>query len=139
LIFPTPYLIVLPYKLKFLTLIVCILGGIIGYYLSLTSLYFYNKSLNINYIINFLSIMWFIPFISTLFIFKFPLKIGGLIKYTDQGWREYFGAINLFKYLKTLSQFYQVIHYNSLKLYLLSFILWFILVILLLLLSLGLN
>lgn len=53
LIFPTPVIISLPFYLKSLTLLVCIKGGFIGYILSNTSLFFYNKSLNNNKLIRF--------------------------------------------------------------------------------------
>jgi len=53
LIFPTPYIICLPVYLKLLTLFVCTLGGLIGYFMSVVSLYFYNKSLNNNKLISF--------------------------------------------------------------------------------------
>jgi NADH-ubiquinone oxidoreductase chain 5 len=83
--FPTPYIICLPVVLKFLTLFVCILGGLIGYLISFVSLFFYNKSLNNNKLISFFRIIWFIPFISTVYIRSLPLKIGGIIKFIDQG------------------------------------------------------
>ena len=131
LIFPTPFIICLPLYLKILTLLVSILGGLTGYFLSLTSLYFFNKSFHFNKLVFFLRIIWFIPFISTNYIIKFPLNIGNLIKIIDQGWREYFGSINLFKLIKNFTQFYQIVHLNNIKLYLLRFILWLILLIIL--------
>nr|YP_009745913.1 NADH dehydrogenase subunit 5 [Sciara ruficauda]QIH95758.1 NADH dehydrogenase subunit 5 [Sciara ruficauda] len=124
LIFPTPYMICLPKMLKMLTLFVCLVGGVSGYMISLTSLFFYNKSLNNNKLITFLSLMWFMPMIFTTGVIKMPLFMGGLMKELDQGWSEYFGAQNLFNYIKKISMFYQMIHLNNLKLYLLSFLLW---------------
>lgn len=67
--------------------------------------------------------MWFIPYICTLGVIKSPLNIGSYLKTMDQGWREYFGANNLLIGLIALTKYYQVIHFNNIKLYLLRFIL----------------
>jgi NADH-ubiquinone oxidoreductase chain 5 len=79
-------MVCLPYYLKLLTLFVCIVGGLVGYIISNISLYFYNKSLN-NYILrNFIGSMWFIPYLSTYGIIKYPLMLGGVVvKSFDQG------------------------------------------------------
>lgn len=130
LIFPTPYIICLPKRLKLLTLLVCLIGGFVGYFISLSSLFFYNKSLNLNKLIWVVRLMWFLPFINTIGVIKIPLKLGRLIKTIDQGWREYFGSKNLFYYIKKSSKSYQFIHFNNLKLYLLRFILWILILFL---------
>jgi len=129
LIFPTPYLVCLPYYIKILTLLVCLSGGIFGYLISDSSFFFYNKSFHFNKLIYFFIIMWFMPFIFSSFIIKLPLKLGVQIKILDQGWREFIGSINLFNTLLIFSKFYYYIHYNNIKLYLLSFILWIIIIL----------
>lgn len=129
LIFPTPYLICLPLNIKLLTILICFMGGFIGYTVSNVSLFSYNKSLNLNYVISFISLMWFLPVISTNIMCLYPLKLGNLLKGLDQGWREFFGAQNLFKTLILYTKFYQFIHFNRIKLYLISFIIWFIVLI----------
>nr|YP_009745939.1 NADH dehydrogenase subunit 5 [Trichosia lengersdorfi]QIH95797.1 NADH dehydrogenase subunit 5 [Trichosia lengersdorfi] len=126
LIFPIPYMICLPYYLKLLTLLVCIIGGLFGYFLSVVSLFFKNKSLDNNKLIYFISQMWFMPIIFTLSFNNFFLKWGGYMKLIDQGWSENFGAQTLFNYLKYISSMYQIFHFNNLKLYLLSFLMWII-------------
>ncbi len=128
LIFPSPYIICLPPSLKILTLLVCLMGGVIGYIISNVSLFFFNKSLHINQLVSFFITMWFMPFLSTIIIIKLPLKTGGALKFIDQGWSEYFGATNLFVALIKFSKLYQALHLNSLKLYLLRFILWITLI-----------
>jgi len=133
-IIPTPYFIFLPIRLKILTLFICLIGGLIGYFLSLlSSLNFLNNNniLSQLFIVNFFSLIWFIPFIFT-FILKYPLKFRNSLKIIDQGWREFFGSKSLFNYLKSFRHINQIIHYNSLKLYLLRFVLWFILLLLIL-------
>jgi len=138
LIFDTPCIICLPFYLKLLTLIVCLLGGVFGYLISNVKLYFINKSLNIYNLINFLGSIWFIPYISTYGIIKYNLKIGGLIiKNFDQGWSEYFGSQQLYLNLKKYSKLNQLIQNNNLKIYLIFYIIWILILIFLFLLYLN--
>lgn len=130
LIFPTPYIICLPIYLKLITLFCCLLGGLFGYIVSSVSLFFFNKSLFNISLVRFIRSIWFMPTISTLFIIKLPLKIGGSVKNMDQGWREYFGPKNLYLFIKTFSLFYQSIHFNTIKIYLLSFVIYLIFILL---------
>jgi NADH-ubiquinone oxidoreductase chain 5 len=76
----------LPSSLKNLVLIVCILGGLIGYLVRSVSINFFNKSLN-NYLFSFFgSSMWFIPLVSTVGVIFFPLDLGSkAVKRFDQG------------------------------------------------------
>lgn len=129
LLFPSPLIISLNFYIKIFTLIVCFIGGISGYLISLCSLYFYNKSLFLINTRTFFITIWFIPFLSTIYINKFPLYVGGLIKISDQGWSEYFGANNMFKILINFTKIFQIIHYNNIKLYLIRFFIWWIILI----------
>nr|YP_010507390.1 NADH dehydrogenase subunit 5 [Tigridemyia acanthofemurilis]QVL28834.1 NADH dehydrogenase subunit 5 [Mallota vilis]UXG18971.1 NADH dehydrogenase subunit 5 [Tigridemyia acanthofemurilis] len=125
LIFLTPYSICLPYYLKFMTLFVCIAGGIFGYFVSKISLFFINKSLNNYYLSMFAGSMWFMPYISTYGIINYSLKLGmNVVKNFDQGWSEFMGSQNLYKQLVNYSQFNYIVQNNSFKIYLLIFVLW---------------
>nr|QUL58792.1 NADH dehydrogenase subunit 5 [Sarcophaga angarosinica] len=127
LIFPSPMLIVLPFYLKLLTLFVCIVGGLMGYLVSNVSLFFLNKALNNYNSSYFLGSMWFMPYISTYGIMSYSLIVGKLVvKSFDQGWSEYFGGQQLYYNLVKNSQLNQVLQNNNLKVYLLSFILWIV-------------
>nr|UEK75565.1 NADH dehydrogenase subunit 5 [Dideoides latus] len=127
LIFMTPYTICLPFYLKFMTLFVCIIGGLIGYMISNVSLYMMNKSLNNYYFSVFAGSMWFMPYISTYGIINYSLKIGmNVVMNFDQGWSEFMGSQNLYKQLVISSQFTNYLQNNNLKIYLMIFILWFI-------------
>nr|YP_010022713.1 NADH dehydrogenase subunit 5 [Sarcophaga plotnikovi]QOP39561.1 NADH dehydrogenase subunit 5 [Sarcophaga plotnikovi] len=127
LIFPSPLVIVLPYYLKLLTLLVCIVGGLSGYLISSVSIFFFNKALNNYNSSNFLGSMWFMPYISTYGIMNYSLIIGKLVvKSFDQGWSEYFGGQQLYYSLVKNSQLNQMLQNNNLKVYLLSFILWIV-------------
>nr|YP_009261947.1 NADH dehydrogenase subunit 5 [Symplecta hybrida]AMN09062.1 NADH dehydrogenase subunit 5 [Symplecta hybrida] len=127
LIFPVPDMICLPSELKLLTLFVCLLGGISGYLISNVSLMFENKALNYYSMSNFIGTMWFLPIISTLGVINYPLKSGMMIlKSFDQGWSEYFGGQMLYNSLKMNSSYNQLFQNNNLKIYLMSFIFWLI-------------
>nr|UPX88337.1 NADH dehydrogenase subunit 5 [Lucilia silvarum] len=125
LIFPTPVVVVLPFYLKLLTLFVCIMGGVMGYMVSHISLFFYNKALNSYNFSYFLGSMWFMPYISTYGIINYSLIVGNMVvKSFDQGWSEYFGGQQLYLNLVKNSQLNQMLQNNNLKIYLLSFIFW---------------
>nr|UEK75604.1 NADH dehydrogenase subunit 5 [Epistrophe lamellata] len=131
LMFPSPYMISLPYYMKFMTLFVCIVGGLIGYLISNVSLFTKNKSLSNYYISMFSGSMWFMPYISTYGIINYSLKIGmNVVMNFDQGWSEFMGSQNLYKQLTINSQFLNFLQNNNLKVYLMIFILWFIILVL---------
>nr|YP_010397571.1 NADH dehydrogenase subunit 5 [Diamesa tonsa]UQJ73558.1 NADH dehydrogenase subunit 5 [Diamesa tonsa] len=130
LIFPNPTMICLPPTLKFLTLFVCITGGILGYLVSNVSLYFYNKSLNNYFSSFFMSSMWFMPTLATSGSIFYPLLLGmSVIKSFDQGWSEYFGGQHIYKIMSYFSMFNQFLQNNNLKVYLMSFVLWIIILV----------
>nr|QLY89762.1 NADH dehydrogenase subunit 5 [Pollenia angustigena] len=127
LIFVTPMVIIIPVYLKMLTLVVCISGGLMGYLVSNVSLYFYNKAFNNYKFSYFLGSMWFMPYISTYGLINYSLLIGSLVvKSFDQGWSEYWGGQQLYKNLVKNSQLNQMLQNNNLKIYLLSFVIWIV-------------
>nr|AND96584.1 NADH deshydrogenase subunit 5 [Oniticellus egregius] len=123
--FPVPYFICLPKIMKMMTLIVIMIGMILGYEFSKLSLSFKLMSLNNMNISLFLSLMWNMPYLSTFGINYYPLKLGNLIyKNFDQGWSEYLGAQNLYINIKNSSMFLQFLYNNNLKIFLLLTVLW---------------
>nr|YP_010240835.1 NADH dehydrogenase subunit 5 [Calohilara tibetensis]QTG40243.1 NADH dehydrogenase subunit 5 [Calohilara tibetensis] len=135
LIFLTPSMICLPIYLKLLTLFVCLMGGMVGYFVSYVNLFFFNKSLYNNKIVMFIGSMWFMPYLSTYGVIFYPLFLGGyIVKSMDQGWSEYFGSQQLYKSLIKYSQINQIVQNNNLKIYLLLFVLWIIILLSLMLL-----
>nr|QXG19473.1 NADH dehydrogenase subunit 5 [Drosophila persimilis] len=125
LIFPYPYMICLPLSMKLLTLFVCIFGGLLGYLISLTNLYSLNKSFIFYNFSTFLGSMWFMPYISTYGMIFYPLNYGQIVvKSFDQGWSEYFGGQHLYQKLVNYSQILFLMHNNSLKIYLMLFVFW---------------
>nr|YP_010126935.1 NADH dehydrogenase subunit 5 [Anopheles rivulorum]QPO06814.1 NADH dehydrogenase subunit 5 [Anopheles rivulorum]QPO06827.1 NADH dehydrogenase subunit 5 [Anopheles rivulorum] len=132
LMFLNPSMICLPLKMKMLTLFVCLTGGFIGYLLSNVGLFFINKALYFYNFTNFVGSMWFMPVVSTLGVIDFPLKLG-LYSYKsfDQGWSEFFGSQMIYIQLKSYSLYLQEFQKNNLKIYLLSYMLWFIILLML--------
>nr|AWB99545.1 NADH dehydrogenase subunit 5 [Anopheles eiseni geometricus] len=135
LMFLNPSMICLPFYMKMLTLFVCIIGGLLGYFLSNVKLFFINKSLYLYNFSNFVGSMWFMPVISTIGVVNYPLKLG-LYSYKsfDLGWSELFGSQMVYNQLKNYSLYLQEFQMNSLKIYLLSYMLWFIVLLMLMLL-----
>nr|WKU84203.1 NADH dehydrogenase subunit 5 [Talahua fervida] len=130
LIFMTPSMICLPYYLKYMTLFVCIMGGLMGYLISNISLFFMNKSLYCYFISMFSGTMWFMPYISTYGVINFSLSIGmNVMKNFDQGWSEFMGSQNLYNQLISYSQFNNFMQNNNLKVYLMIFVLWIIILV----------
>nr|YP_010133583.1 NADH dehydrogenase subunit 5 [Chorthippus parallelus parallelus]QWM92853.1 NADH dehydrogenase subunit 5 [Chorthippus parallelus parallelus] len=125
LIFPIPYMIILPYYLKLLTIFTVALGSYLGYYFS--SMYFSNNlfSLNVLSFISFSGSMWFMPYLSTVFISYLPLKMGYYsFKSFDYGWGELFGGQGLYSLFIYLINYIQCWYDSNFKVYLLTFILW---------------
>nr|URX54455.1 NADH dehydrogenase subunit 5 [Procryptotermes speiseri] len=126
-IFCTPSMICLPFYLSFLTIFVCLLGGWIGYELSkfnlgssLVSLFFYK------YVV-FSGSMWFMPYFSTYGVSLPPLSLGHYsLSISDLGWAERLGGQGVFwlvMYMSSINQWWQ---YNNLKLFLMFFVMWVI-------------
>nr|UOU85130.1 NADH dehydrogenase subunit 5 [Tipula paludosa] len=132
LIFPTPDMICLPLQLKMLTLFVCIFGALVGYLISNISLKFYNKSLSYYKMSHFSGSMWNMPVLSTLGVIYYPLMVGkSVYDNMDQGWSEQLGAQNMYQVFIKGSLINQMMQNNNLKIYLLSFVLWFIMLLIL--------
>nr|QXM16903.1 NADH dehydrogenase subunit 5 [Neoneuromus vanderweelei] len=127
LIFPSPSLIVLPLIMKLMTLLVSLIGMWLGYELSKFKLNWKLNSLKTYGMSSFLGSMWFMPILSTKFINLYFLKLGYLIiKSIDQGWSEMMGGQGIYNLLKSNSKMYQLIQTNNLKIFLLSFVVWII-------------
>nr|YP_009024048.1 NADH dehydrogenase subunit 5 [Pacris xizangensis]ADZ56255.1 NADH dehydrogenase subunit 5 [Pacris xizangensis] len=125
LIFPIPYMIVLPYYLKFLTILVVALGFYLGYIISNVNFSYNLFSLNILSIISFSGSMWFMPYLSTSFIMYLPLSMGFYSsKSFDYGWGELFGGQGLYELFINLINYIQSWYDSNFKIYLLTFIFW---------------
>nr|YP_009227465.1 NADH dehydrogenase subunit 5 [Peripolus nepalensis]ADZ56320.1 NADH dehydrogenase subunit 5 [Peripolus nepalensis] len=135
LIFPVPYMISLPYYLKFMTITVVMLGSYLGYLISKFNFSYNLFSLNFLSFVSFAGSMWFMPFLSTKFISYLPLKMGFYSsKSFDYGWGELLGGQGLYELFIYVIGYVQSWYDFNFSIYLLTFIFWmFILVMLFLL------
>nr|ATI25224.1 NADH dehydrogenase subunit 5 [Nepsalus jezoensis]URT60601.1 NADH dehydrogenase subunit 5 [Nepsalus decorillus]URT60614.1 NADH dehydrogenase subunit 5 [Nepsalus decorillus]URT60627.1 NADH dehydrogenase subunit 5 [Nepsalus decorillus] len=125
LIIPTPDMVCLSFFMKYMTLTVSLLGGLLGYEIFRFKIS-WNLSVIKNYnLSNFLGGMWFMPVISTSFMNYMSLSLGyTFIKTVDQGWNEYYGAQSIYKYLSKFTKMNTLLQFNNFKIYLVMFISW---------------
>nr|YP_010417080.1 NADH dehydrogenase subunit 5 [Lacera noctilio]USC54667.1 NADH dehydrogenase subunit 5 [Lacera noctilio] len=125
MIFSYPYMIYLPFNLKMMVIYVSMLGGLMGYMISNMQIYSVNKFLMTYNLSNFLCFMWFMPNLSTYGVTYYFLNFGqNLLKNIDMGWSELYSGWGLMETMKKYSIFYNFYQMNNLKIYLLSFIIW---------------
>nr|URX52768.1 NADH dehydrogenase subunit 5 [Neotermes cf. insularis/malandensis]URX52781.1 NADH dehydrogenase subunit 5 [Neotermes cf. insularis/malandensis] len=125
IIFCTPTMVCLPFYLKFLVIFVSVLGGWLGYEFSsfnfgnsLLSLFFYSFTI-------FSGSMWFMPYFSTYGVSLSPLLLGyNSSSISDLGWAEYLGGQGIYWLLVNMSNVNQWWQYNNLKVFLMFFVMW---------------
>nr|WDW20248.1 NADH dehydrogenase subunit 5 [Bhutanitis mansfieldi] len=134
MIFNYPYMIYLPYNLKLMVIYMSLLGFLMGYLISNMSIYSVNKFLLIYNLSNFLSLMWFMPNLSTYGLNYYFLKFGqNLLKNIDMSWSELYSGQGMYNMIKNYSIFYYFFQMNNFKIYLFSFILWIMFLMLIML------
>nr|YP_010350264.1 NADH dehydrogenase subunit 5 [Endoxyla cinereus]UOK09644.1 NADH dehydrogenase subunit 5 [Endoxyla cinereus] len=125
MIFSYPYMIYLSLNMKFMVLYVMIMGGMMGYLISNMNINSINKFIMTYNLSGFLSLMWFMPNLSTYGLNFIFLNFGkNLLKNIDMGWSEKYSGQGIFYVLKNYSIFYYFYQMNNYKIYLFSFILW---------------
>nr|YP_009472954.1 NADH dehydrogenase subunit 5 [Dalsira scabrata]AST10183.1 NADH dehydrogenase subunit 5 [Dalsira scabrata] len=131
LIFPFPYFLCLPFILKILPIILIIIGVIFGYSLSFLNFYDSIIGVNFNYLIEYVSLMWFLPYFSTIYILNGSFFYSSMSSFfIDGGWGEYLISSTFSNLTIYFSSFYSLYHFNNIKIYLLGFILIYIIFIL---------
>nr|AEH05038.1 NADH dehydrogenase subunit 5 [Plutella xylostella] len=134
LIFFKPYMIYLPINMKLMVIYVSLIGGLMGFMISNMKIFSFNKFMFFFKLSNFLSLMWFMPNLSTYGLNIYFLNFSkNLLKNMDMGWSEYYSGQGFFNIIKNYSVFYQFYHMNNFKIYLFSFIIWLMMILLLLL------
>nr|QWC54446.1 NADH dehydrogenase subunit 5 [Macdunnoughia hybrida] len=125
LIFSYPYMIYLPFNMKMMVIYVSFLGGIMGYLISNMKIYSMNKFILTYNLSNFLSMMWFMPNLSTYGVSYFFLNFSqNLFKNIDLGWSELYSGYGMMEVIKKYSLFYNIFQMNNFKIYLYSFVMW---------------
>lgn len=125
LIFPTPDIICITFGFKTLALRVSVLGALVGYLLNFTIVNYTLNSIKFYRYVLFIGSIWFIPFLSTYPTRLRTLNIGNYYaKIGDFGWSEYYGGQGAYNAIIKSSNYLQLIQENSLKVYILTFIIW---------------
>nr|QNG56295.1 NADH dehydrogenase subunit 5 [Palaestes freyreissi] len=124
--FCTPYFICLSFLMKLVTLMMIIIGLYLGFEVSKFNLLFILKSMKFYKLSYFFSVMWNMPYLSTLWVNFYPIIFGKKYFLYDQGWLEYYGGLNLSFQLINISKFFQFLSTNHLKVYLLIMVMWII-------------
>nr|YP_009537877.1 NADH dehydrogenase subunit 5 [Limenitis reducta]AYN60594.1 NADH dehydrogenase subunit 5 [Limenitis reducta] len=124
-IFYYPYMIYLPFSLKMMVIYVSIMGVFMGWIISNMSIYSLNKCLMFYNLSSFMTIMWFLPNLSTYGLNYYFLKFGQiLMNKIDMGWSELYSGQGMYKIIKFYSLINVIYQMNNFKIYLFSFILW---------------
>nr|YP_009987473.1 NADH dehydrogenase subunit 5 [Nymphalis c-aureum]AOX13228.1 NADH dehydrogenase subunit 5 [Nymphalis c-aureum]USO21386.1 NADH dehydrogenase subunit 5 [Nymphalis c-aureum] len=125
LIFSYPYMIYLPFNMKMMVMYVTLIGLLLGIFISNMGIYSINKFLKTYNLSLFLTLMWFLPNLST-YMLNYSMLIFGqnLLKNIDMGWGELYKSYGIFNILKYYSVIFYVYQMNNFKVYLFSFVLW---------------
>nr|AML25975.1 NADH dehydrogenase subunit 5 [Staphylinidae sp. BMNH 1274226] len=126
IILKSPYFICLSNIMKFMTLMVTLLGLILGYELSKMELNYSIKSLNNLYSSMFFSSMWSMPVLSIYFNKNLLILGNKMYLNFDQGWFEYYGSQNLYNIYMYYSKMIQLVFNNNMKIYMMISIIWMI-------------
>nr|YP_010411502.1 NADH dehydrogenase subunit 5 [Pissodes yunnanensis]URP30503.1 NADH dehydrogenase subunit 5 [Pissodes yunnanensis] len=131
LLFPSPYFIFLPFLMKIITLLMILLGVVLGYELMYENYNYFSKSLKLKFLVLFFSGMWNMPILTTMsFSAKF-LQLGSVcLKSLDFGWFEYYGSKNLFLSMKNVFIYLQKISLNHMKFFLLILLVFYLFILL---------
>nr|YP_009654921.1 NADH dehydrogenase subunit 5 [Menida violacea]QCI09897.1 NADH dehydrogenase subunit 5 [Menida violacea] len=131
LIFPYPPFMSFPLLIKLLPLLFVILGGWLGYSLSLMMIYDSIFGIYMNYLVEFIGFMWFMPNFSTYMIYNGSLNFSKMSSvFMDSSWGEFLVSSSLSSFINYMSSIYSLFEFNNIKIYLISFIFVFLIVIL---------
>nr|QGX06853.1 NADH dehydrogenase subunit 5 [Ypthima motschulskyi] len=133
--FSYPYMIYLPLNMKLMVIYVVLLGMLMGIFVSNMKMNFLNDIMMMYNMSFFFSLMWFMPMLSTYGLNYYFLVMGQkLLKNIDMGWSELYsgqGMYNVIKYYSLINYMYQM---NNFKIYLYSFVLWMMIMIIMIML-----
>nr|YP_010230031.1 NADH dehydrogenase subunit 5 [Diaphanosoma excisum]QST19913.1 NADH dehydrogenase subunit 5 [Diaphanosoma excisum] len=125
--FHFPYSIMLPLSLKLLTLVFIFLGGVLSLAVSFS---FLPKKISFYFLHNFIGSLWFFPSLSGQYLSGPSLHLGGkILKYNDQAWIEEVLLGSVWNTSAVTVRKLEWLQFNELKLHLLLFILWLVLIL----------
>nr|YP_010417668.1 NADH dehydrogenase subunit 5 [Precis archesia]YP_010417733.1 NADH dehydrogenase subunit 5 [Precis actia]USF17788.1 NADH dehydrogenase subunit 5 [Precis archesia]USF17892.1 NADH dehydrogenase subunit 5 [Precis actia] len=135
MIFSYPYMIYLSFNMKMMVIYVSLLGALMGFFISNMSIYSVNKFLMTYNLSMFLTVMWYMPGLSTYMMNYSFLNLGqSLLKNIDMGWGEIYKSQGIYKIIKNYSIIFYVYQMNNFKIFLFSFVLWMMIFIFMLML-----
>nr|AVJ52446.1 NADH dehydrogenase subunit 5 [Eurygaster dilaticollis] len=123
LLFPYPNLLLFPIECKLMPLLFVLMGSWLGYECS--CLYINDSLLGhmFNFIVSFMGSMWFMPYFSTLLMYSNFLVLSKTYNnFMDSGWGEFIVSKSLVSYSNYLSFYLSKYQFNSIKLFLVSFL-----------------
>nr|QDI93343.1 NADH dehydrogenase subunit 5 [Quercophylus gonoporospinus] len=124
LMFNTPFFFISSFLISMMPLLSIFFGFVFGYIFSFYKMNMY--SMYINSLIFFLGSMWYMPIFSTYMFYSFFLRLSGLYyKLMDTGWGEFFFSKSHVHYVYFLSKINYLFEYNNLKLFMISFLVFF--------------
>nr|USF17749.1 NADH dehydrogenase subunit 5 [Junonia orithya] len=135
MIFPYPYMIYLSFNMKMMVIYVSLIGMLLGYIISNMGIYSLNKFIMIYNLSIFLTMMWFLPGLSTYMMNYNFLSLGqNLLKNIDMGWGEIYKSQGIYNIIKNYSMIFYIYQLNNFKIFLFSFVLWMMIFIFMLML-----
>nr|YP_010417681.1 NADH dehydrogenase subunit 5 [Yoma algina]USF17801.1 NADH dehydrogenase subunit 5 [Yoma algina] len=135
LIFSYPYMIYLSFNMKMMVIYVSLLGMLLGFIISNMGIYSINKFMMTYNLSMFLTVMWFLPGLSTYMMNYSFLNLGQkLLKNIDMGWGEFYKSQGIYNIMKSYSMIFYIYQLNNFKIFLFSFVLWMMIFIFMLML-----
>nr|USF17463.1 NADH dehydrogenase subunit 5 [Junonia evarete occidentalis] len=135
MIFSYPYMIYLSFNMKMMVIYVSLVGMLLGYIISNMGIYSMNKFIMTYNLSIFLTMMWFLPGLSTYMMNYSFLSLGQkLLKNIDMGWGEIYKSQGIYNIIKNYSMIFYVYQLNNFKIFLFSFVLWMMIFIFMLML-----
>nr|UCP07170.1 NADH dehydrogenase subunit 5 [Nanhuaphasma hamicercum] len=130
MIFPTPYIIIIPLWMKFMVLIVSLLGIYFGYLIIKFDSYFYIKNFFYYLFSMFFGNMWFMTYVSLSFSYFFLFMGLRITSSIDSGWLELLGGQGFMSLFNYGSIFNQKVQVNSFNIFFMIISFWIILLVL---------
>nr|YP_006234096.1 NADH dehydrogenase subunit 5 [Extatosoma tiaratum]BAM10923.1 NADH dehydrogenase subunit 5 [Extatosoma tiaratum] len=128
ILLPIPHMILLPFNLKFMVVVVCMLGIWFGYFVSKIKMFDLNY-LYYNGIYMFFGNMWFIPYMTMKLPFYFLFYGFKINQSSDYGWFELLGGQGLYLLLSYYSILNQSIQNNTFNLFFVFICFWFVILL----------
>nr|AVJ52468.1 NADH dehydrogenase subunit 5 [Stethaulax marmoratus] len=120
---PYPSLLMFPLECKLMPLLFVLVGAWLGFESSQLVMMDSLLGFAYNFLVSFMGTMWFMPYFSTLMMYSNFLSLSkSYNNFMDSGWGEYLVSKSLASYSGYVSMFISKYQFNSIKLFLVSFL-----------------